>query len=125
MCFNYTSNGIYTYNQSNQITTALANAIEIINGSYCREKVMEFLCYYFFPPCENDTSDIVPICEQSCNEHLITGICASHLLNVLTTLNSTDYVNVSVDRLIQEDCPPPHDITVSDNCTLLTSGYTR
>ena len=78
---------------------------------------MEFLCYYFFPQCENDTS-IIPICEHSCKEHLITGICAHQLFNVLTVLKT--HSNVSVDRLLQKDCSPPYDVIVSNNCNVLT-----
>ena len=85
---------------------------------------MEFLCYYFFPQCENNTN-IVPICEQSCNEHLLSGICVDHLLNVLNVLNIMDYPNMSVDRLLQKDCYPPYDMTVSNNCTTLTGECTR
>ena len=115
-CFNHISNGIDNFDMSNQIiTTALVNVTDIVNGSYCKERVMEFLCNYFFPQCDSD-SNIVPICEQSCNEHLITGICAKHLFNALVVLNAT----VSVNGLLQKDCSPPYDATVSNSCTTLT-----
>ena len=115
-CFSYASEGVRQSNE-HEITTALANVIHTVNGSYCRERVMEFLCYYFFPQCENDTS-VVPICEHSCKEYLITGICAHHLFNALTVLNT--HPNVSVNRLLQKDCSPPYDVTVSNNCNVLT-----
>ena len=92
----------------------------MVNGSYCKERVTEFLCNYYFPQCED--ANIIPICEQSCTEYLITGICADHLLNVLTVLNTMGYLNVSVNGLLQNNvnCSPPYDITVSNNCTALT-----
>ena len=81
---------------------------------------MEFLCEYLFPQCDSDTN-IIPICEQSCNEYLVTGICANHMHNVLITFNNaTDYPNVSVNRLLQNNCSPPLDVKVSNNCTALT-----
>ena len=83
---------------------------------------MEFLCYYFFPHCENYTS-IVPICELSCDIYLTTGICANHLHNVLTALDAINHLNLSVNGLLQNNCSPPYSTTVSNNCTLLTSKY--
>ena len=87
---------------------------------------MEFLCNYFFPRCEHDT-EVAPLCQSSCNEYLLTGFCAHHLLNVLSKLNTNDYNNISVDGLLQNDCYPPYDVPVSDNCTVLTgtTTYTR
>ena len=124
ICFDYINNDAYKFNESNQITKALANVTDIVDGSYCKERVMEFLCNYFFPQCKNDTN-IVPICQSSCNEYLMTGICADHLLNVLTTLNTSDYHNIPVDELSPNDCHPPYNVTVSDDdCIVLTSGYT-
>ena len=115
-CSGYGSKGVFQSND-HEITTALANVIHTVNGSYCRDRVMEFLCYYFFPRCENDTG-IVPICEHSCKEYLTTGICAHQLFNVLTVLNT--HSNVSVDWLLQKDCSPPYDAIVSNNCNILT-----
>ena len=112
---------MYTFNQSNQIITALENVIDTVNQSYCKERVAEFLCNYFFPHCEDGY--ITPICEHSCNEYLITGICVNHLFNVLTTLNTMDYLNVSLNGLPQNKCSPPYSATVSNNCTVLTSEY--
>ena len=122
ICFDYINDNFRVVNQSNHITSVLANVTDVVNGSYCRERVMEFLCNYFFPQCENDTS-IVPICQSSCIEYLMTGICADHLLNVLTTLNTDDYHDIPVDGY--NDCNPPYDVTVSDNCTVLTGRYPR
>ena len=88
--------------------------------------MIELLCNYFFPKCTSDTG-IVPICEQSCTEHLNTGICADHLLNALMILNTEDFSTVAGNRSLrtQNDCSPSYDITVSNNCTHLTSEYTR
>lgn len=123
ICFNYTSNGINSFNQSNQINTLLTNVItDIVNGSYCKERIMEFLCYYLFPQCDSD-NNIIPICEQFCNEYLLTGICVDYMHDVLIALNATDFPNVSVDRLLQNDCSPPHDVNVSDNCAVLTGWH--
>ena len=124
ICFSYVNNDVHNRNQSNQITKALANVINIVNGSYCRERITEFLCNYYFPHCE-DNANITPICEQSCSEYLLTGICANHFFNLLNALNDRNYPNVSVNRLLQYNCSPPYDITVSNNCTLLTGKHTR
>ena len=121
-CSTYIKNDVYNFTQSNQIIATLGSVIDIVNGSYCRERVTEFLCNYFFPQCED--TNIIPICEQSCNEYLITGICADHLLNVLTALNTMDYLNESLNGLLQNNCSFPNDTTVSNNCTVLTSKCT-
>ena len=84
---------------------------------------MEFLCNYYFPHCENDTK-IVPICDQSCTEHLRSGICANHVLNVLTVLNTADYPNISVDGLLQYNCSPPYNVAHTDDCNALTGWCT-
>ena len=115
----YIKNDVFTFAQSNQIIAALESVIDTVNGNYCEERVTEFLCNYFFPHCEDGY--ITPICEHSCNEYLITGICVNHLLNVLTILNSMDYVNVSLNELLQNNCSPPYNTTFSNNCTTLTS----
>ena len=109
---------MHTFAQSDQIITALESVINTVNESYCKEKVTEFLCNYFFPHCEDGY--ITPICEHSCNEYLITGICVDHLFNVLTILNTMDYVNVSLNGLLQNKCSPPYNTIVSNNCTVLT-----
>ena len=121
VCFDYINDNVRVVNQSSYISAALANVIDIVNGSYCRERVMELLCNYFFPRCEHDT-EVVPICQSSCNEYLMTGICVDHLLNVLTTLNAS---NVPVDGLFHNNCYSPYNVTVSDNCTVLAGTYTR
>ena len=123
ICFDYISDDIYNFNQSNQITTELTNVTDIVNGSYCRERVMDFLCNYFFPRCNNDT-EVVPICQSSCSEYLVTGICAVHLHNVLTTLNTSGYHSIPMNELLYNNCYPPYNTTVSDNCIVLTGGYT-
>ena len=48
VCFDYINDNVRVVNQSSYISAALANVIDIVNGSYCRERVMEFLCNYFF-----------------------------------------------------------------------------
>ena len=113
---------MYNFNQSNQITAALANVTDTVNGIYCKDRVTEFLCSYFFPQCDNNTK-IVPICEPSCNEYLLTGICVIHLSSVLNILNTSDYHIMPVDKLLDDDCSPPYNITFSDNCNNLTSRY--
>jgi len=40
--------------------------------------------------------------------------------NVLSLLIAEGYLNTSVDKLIQDDCFPSHDVPVSNNCTSLT-----
>ena len=125
ICFNYVNNDVHNYNQSSQITGALENVINIVNGSYCRERITEFLCNYYFPHCENN-ANITPICEQSCSEYLLTGFCVDHFFNLLNALNDSNYPNVSdsVNGLLQYECSPPYDITISNNCTLLTGKQT-
>ena len=122
ICFSYVNNDVYNHNQSNQITKALENVINIVNGSYCRERITEFLCNYYFPHCENN-ANITPICEQSCYEYLYTGICRSHFFNLLNALIDGNYLNISENTLLH--CSLPYNITFSNNCTLLTGKHTR
>ena len=119
VCFGYVNDYVYDHNQSNQINNALANVINTVNGSYCRQRATEFLCNYYFPHCENDTS-IVPICNESCTEYLLAGICATDIINtidLLNELNDEGYHNVSVNEY---DCSPPYNVTLSNNCANLT-----
>ena len=122
-CSNYINDGDVYYNsdQSSHLAAAL-NATVTIVGSYCRDRAMELLCNYFFPQCVND--DIVPICSSSCSEYLYTGICFSHILTLLSEINNTgNYPNVSVDKLLQRDCSPPYNLSVSENCVTLTGKF--
>ena len=123
ICYNYTNNDVYTFNQSNQITKALGTAINVVTGSYCREKAVELLCNYLFPKCTKDTG-IVPICGQSCAEYLDTGICVNHSLSVLMILNTEDFSTVNGSLHMKNNCYP-YNTTVSNNCTLLTREYAR
>ena len=83
---------------------------------------MELLCNYFFPQCMND--NIVPICSNSCSEYLHTGICFDHIFALLIDLNNTEnYPNVSVDNLLQRDCSPPYNLSISEDCVNLTGSY--
>ena len=79
---------------------------------------MELLCNHFFPQCMND--NIVPICNSSCSEYLHTGICAGHIISLLNDLSVENYSNVSVDKLLQRDCSPPYNLSISENCVILT-----
>ena len=118
-CANYTKGDVcYHSNQSSFIVTSLVNSISVANGSYCREKVMEFLCNYYFPPCKSDTGLVVPICTHSCMEHNTTGICAVHLHNVLMSL-MTHYP--SIPSVVDVQCSPPYGVPVSgEDCVTLT-----
>ena len=80
---------------------------------------MELLCNYFFPQCDVD-NNIVPICNSSCSEYLHTGICAGHIITLLNDLNSENYSNMSVDKLLQRDCSPPYNLSISEDCVNLT-----
>ena len=124
ICFGYVNDDVYDHNQSNQINNALANVISTVNGSYCRQRATEFLCNYYFPHCENDTN-IASICNESCTEYLLTGICAADIINtidLLNELNDESYHNVSVNGY---DCSPPYNVTLSNNCVNLTGKYIR
>ena len=114
----------YDTNQSDRLVAAL-NATDIVIGSYCRDRAMEFLCNYFFPPCvNNNTNNIInPICSNSCSEYLVTGICVGHMNALLLELNDTEkYPNVSVNKLWQRDCSPPYNLFISENCVNLTGN---
>lgn len=123
-CSNYINDGDMYYN-SNQLEhlTAVLKTTDMVIGSYCRDRAMELLCNYFLPRCVNDTDIIVPICEISCSEYLSTGICFGHINTLLRALNNTEnYLNVSVDQLLQSDCSPPYNLSVSKDCIRLTGN---
>ena len=122
ICFSNVNVDVYNYNQPNLINEALANVINTINGSYCRQRATEFLCNYYFPHCENKTK-IVSICDQSCSEYLRTGICANHIVDLVNKLNGENYPNISVNGLLKNNCSPPYDVTLSNNCANLTGKY--
>jgi len=118
-CTNYSFNDVYNFpEKSNQIATILMNVTSIVSGSFCRDRVLEFLCNYLLPPCENDLP--VPICSESCDEYLTTGICVEDLQNVLRLLMTRGYLNTTMDELIEDDCFPPLNVPASDNCNSLT-----
>ena len=109
-CSNYVNDGdvYYSSDQSSHLAAAL-NATVTVIGSYCRDRAMELLCNYFFPQCVNN--NIVPICSSS----------VGHMLALLTDLSNTEnYPNVSVDKLLQRDCSPPYNLSVSEDCVTLT-----
>ena len=121
-CANYTFNDVYNFpDQSSQITTILMNVTSIVSGSFCRDRVLEFLCNYLFPSCEN--SLLVPICNNSCSEYLTSGICVEDLQNVLTLLTTGGYLNATVDELIEDDCFLLYNVPVSNNCNDLTCEW--
>ena len=122
ICSSIVNGDVYSYNQPNQISEALVNVINTVNGSYCRQRATEFLCNYYFPRCENN-ANIVPICDQSCSEYLRTGICASDIVNLLNKLNDESYPNISVNGLLENNCSPPYDVTLSNSCANLTGKY--
>ena len=123
-CSNYTFSDVYNFpNQSSQITTILMSVTSTVSGSFCRDRVLEFLCNSLFPSCENNI--IIPICSNSCFEYLRSGICVEDLRNVLNLLIVDGYLNTSVDEMIEDDCSLPHNIPVSNNCTNLTGEWIR
>jgi len=97
------------------------NVTSIVSGSHCRDRVLEFLCNYLFPSCENNLP--VPICNNSCSEYLTSGICVKDLQNVLGLLITGGYLNTTVDELIEDDCFLPHNVPVSNNCNDLTGEW--
>jgi len=122
ICFGHVNDDVYNHNQSNQISNALANVINTVNGSYCRQRAAEFLCNYYFPHCENSIN-IVPICNGSCTEYLLTGICVTDIINTIDLLNEDyeSYRNVLVDELLENECSSPYDgIPLSNSCAILT-----
>ena len=122
ICFGYVNSDIHDHSQSNKISNALVNVINTIDGSYCRQRATEFLCNYYFPHCKNDTN-IIPICNQSCTEYLLTGICATDIndaTDLLNELNDESYHNVSVNEY---NCSPPYNVTLDNNCANLTGEY--
>ena len=122
ICFDHVNDDVYNHNQSNQISKALASAINTISGSYCRERAAEFLCNYYFPHCESNTS-IVPICNESCTEYLLTGICVTDIIDTIDLLNEDyeSYPKVLEDGILENECSSPYDgIPVSKSCAILT-----
>ncbi|XP_065919836.1 tyrosine-protein kinase receptor TYRO3-like isoform X4 [Dysidea avara] len=89
--------------------------------SFCRDRVLEFLCNYLLPPCENNLA--LPICNKSCSEYLISGICVEHMRRALSSLTNNVFFNISVEELLQSNCIlPPELIGVNNShCNNLTT----
>jgi len=89
--------------------------------SFCRDRVLEFLCNYLLPPCENDLA--LPICNKSCYDYLISGICVEDLQNTLSLLTNNIFFNISVEELLQNNCTLPSIPTNYSNCNALTGKF--
>jgi len=84
--------------------------------------VLEFICNYLLPPCENDLA--LPICVQSCSEYLDKGICVEEMQNTFHLLTYNVFFNISIEVLLQDNCTLPLDIPTNDShCNALTGKY--
>ena len=100
-------------NQSDQFTIIVHNYTYQIDGSYCSDRVIEFLCYNYYPPCNG--SQVTPLCEQSCVDYFIVeNICTKHLQNVLQTIGYfAENVMLMCSQFPANDC-----VTLTNRCTI-------
>ena len=105
------------------VQNVIDNQVKDCGGSSCRDRVLEFLCNYLLRPCENDLA--LPICNQSCSEYLISGICVEEMRNALSLLTNNVLFNISVEELLPINCMLPPELVRVDNsrCNKLTDEY--
>ena len=105
---NFTDSTCSYSNQSDQFTITVQNLTYRINDGYCSDRVTEFLCYHYFPPCNG--SQFIPLCEQSCVDYFIVeNICSKYLQDTLQMIGYSAMLMCS--QLPSNDC-----VTLTGRC---------
>ena len=53
-------------NQLRRVLDTIQRSTESAINPECAEPIQQYLCYYFFPPCNLMTAEIIPVCNSSC-----------------------------------------------------------
>ena len=102
-CSVYYNSSLFTQTIQSDAIMLLDTLSKVTNGSYCIEMLNRFLCYLIFPPCDQ-SSNIEMIDPESCENYVVTGICAIHVDTMIKVLQNNDMDEV-VDDL--RNCNSP------------------
>ena len=90
----------------------------LTSNSECVESVQQYLCYYYFPPCNIQTGQIYPVCDSSCRVLFNHDNCLS-----LIAIGYQEFMlhNISERFLPNESCsstyrPYANPVSVSSEC---------
>ena len=105
---NVTDNTCNYANQSELFTTTVEKYTYEIDGSYCSDRVTEFLCNHLL--CNGSQ-----LCEQSCVDYFIVeNICSKYLQDALQTIDySADNATMMCSQLPSNDC-----VTLTGGCAI-------
>ena len=73
------------------------------NDSECVEPVQLYLCYYYFPLCDISTSEIIPVCDESCDFLFDNDDCLD-----LMTIAYQEFALYDLPPLPDESCFPTY-----------------
>ena len=86
-----------TYINESSMYNAIRRALDqLLNDSSntssiqesCQQLVHHYFCYYYFPLCNNDTGNIIPVCGESCNLMYNNEECFNVRLRALSMLRN-------------------------------------
>ena len=87
----------------------------LASGSKCAKAVQQYLCYYYYPLCDLDTNEIIPVCYSTCDNLVNNDECSELLMLASKSLDINSRPN-NCSRAHRPFNKPP---AVSNNCTMI------
>jgi len=99
-CKIFYGNGISYYNGTfiANLWRALNDVEEnVINNAddhltFCAELVQRYLCYHYYPLCDQTSGNIMPACRRSCNLMFNNNACSELLMNAFDIIEESNII---------------------------------
>jgi len=97
-----------------RVLNLLINPSDGSGFGQCVEPLQEYFCYYFFPPCDLETNQIIPVCSWSCNLLYNNEDCLDWL-NIVRGIMQDELQNISPLLLPDEDSCTRNFLPISES----------
>ena len=92
----------------------------VSDSNQCVELMTIYLCYYYFPPCNQTTGEIIPVCSRSCALTLNNENCSA-LRRIITDILEQDNIVSPGDSCLQTHRSFVNPPQVSEDCLSIES----
>ena len=92
----------------------------------CAELIHNYFCYYYYPLCDIETGEIIPVCTESCNLLYNSDVCSDLLISALSMLRRGRYPVPDEDDVCERGFlpfPNTSDPSLVDYCENIEGCY--
>ena len=83
----------------------------------CVQLIQQYFCYYYWPVCDEDSGDIFPVCQSSCNLLINNGVCSQLLTTAVNMMREQGFPDIPSDESCERTVL--YDTTLADTCIFI------